>query len=913
MSNLFQPRHRSRRTTFAMISAAASVAITSHGFAQPIPAFPGADGAAGTITGGRGGVVYHVTSLASAIDDPNANAFGTLKYGLTDANFVAGPRTIVFDVAGVFNLGRLPQASTTWNPNGNGWDTQSRINIPSNVTIAGQTAPGKVIIMGGTVKMSQANSIVRNVTVAPGYGTRGFYNPGTTGPTPGDFPDSYVYDAFDVSGQNLMIDHVSTVYATDETISCNELANNLTVQYSNISQGQNYPQADAEGGGAFTGHALGSLLQAGTNAKISVLHNLYAHQKGRLPRVGSEVGTGANNDFRNNVFYNWLSTAGSGASAQPSFNKFVGNYYLAGPGGDDPVGGTSTLTTNRSGGTGIFNGASTSATRIYHSGNFKDTNKNGTAEFTTALTNSDFSSSTFVTDASFSVPYFGVTDTAAVAYDRVLNYMGANWWTRDGVIDTVDERIVNEVRTGTGKIMAWADDPFNSDPNEGTEWRAMLNTPQTLRPGSWDTDQDGMPDYWENAHGLNRLAQDNNGDFDADGYTNLEEYLNEIAEWPAPKALIFTGATNTRYEQITNWDIPWEPSKYDEAQVNSGTVTIDSVGQHARDLKVATNAGNVATLAVSGGWIDVAHDLLLGPAGTGTIAQTGGTVIAEHALIVGKAGGGSSSMYLLQSGSLVTPNVQLRGGASMVLSPGGNKILSTGSLSVDVANGSKLDLNDNDALLIATPKAQVEALVAQGRAGGGWTGPGIASSSAAANPATGLGVLSGAEYLGLGNASFDGVAVQPTDVLVKYTWNGDANFDGRVTFDDYVRIDTGFNTGLTGWLNGDFNYSGGVSFDDYVLIDIAFNQQNGTLSRAIDWISGDDRSESGRTDFGELGSTELAEVNRAATGVAEVIAHFERFGSAYGAAFLAAVPEPTSLAVFAVPALGFVARRRRVG
>jgi hypothetical protein len=52
-----------------------------------------------------------------------------------------------------------------------------------------------------------------------------------------------------------------------------------------------------------------------------------------------------------------------------------------------------------------------------------------------------------------------------------------------------------------------------------------------------------------------------------------------------------------------------------------------------------------------------------------------------------------------------------------------------------------------------------------------------------------------------------------------------------VNFDDYVRIDTGFNTGLTGWLNGDFNYSGSVNFDDYVLIDIAFNSQNSVLRR----------------------------------------------------------------------------------
>jgi hypothetical protein len=63
---------------------------------------------------------------------------------------------------------------------------------------------------------------------------------------------------------------------------------------------------------------------------------------------------------------------------------------------------------------------------------------------------------------------------------------------------------------------------------------------------------------------LNPSVRDDAGDFDADGYTNLEEYLNEIAAWPAPQPLVFTGATNSRYEQITNWSIPWQPSKYDE-------------------------------------------------------------------------------------------------------------------------------------------------------------------------------------------------------------------------------------------------------------------------------------------------------------------------------------------------------------
>src|SRR5437763_336172 len=222
----------------------------------------------------------------------------------------------------------------------------------------------------------------------------------------------------------VMIDHVSTVFSTDEGISADEVANNVTVQYCNISQGQNYPQADAENPGVYTGHALGSLWQPGSNAKTSVLHNLYAHQKGRLPRVGTEAsklttaGVGSVNDFRNNVFYNWLGTGGSGASAQPSTNNFVSNFWLAGPGGDDNSG-TSIVTA--SGGTGIFAGNS-GPTGVYHTGNLKDTNKDGDANDGAALANSDFGSSTFAASP-YSVPYNGVTDTATAAYDRVLNYV----------------------------------------------------------------------------------------------------------------------------------------------------------------------------------------------------------------------------------------------------------------------------------------------------------------------------------------------------------------------------------------------------------------------------------------------------------------------------------------------------------
>ncbi|QEG35768.1 hypothetical protein Pr1d_30740 [Bythopirellula goksoeyrii] len=678
-----------------------------------LPAFPGADGAAAYSTGGRGGIVYHVTKLNSALDDSEKNDFGTIRYGLNNSNFPAGPRTIVFDVGGVFDLGRgfLP-SFPEWDANGNGWDAQSRLTIGgTNITLVGQTAPGAgVIFMGGGLKPQGNSNIIRNITVASGYGMRNWWKPGDPFPEqpvpnpsslgPGIFPDSTVYDSLDISGTNLMIDHVSTLYATDETISMNEVANNITVQYSNISQGQNYPQWDAEGGG-FTGHALGSLLEAGTGAAISFHHNLYAHQKSRMPQT---QGDAAYYDFRNNVFYNWMGTAGSIRS--PTNANLIGNFYLAGHGGDNPIGGSNTGITTTNGGTSVTGGSS----RVYREGNLLDTNRDDDPDDGTVVSggasNPLWSGGTST--------YAGTTDNARDAFDRVLDYVGANWWTRDDVIDTPDERIIDETRTGTGKIVAWADDPWNNDPNEGVEWRALKNTPQANRATDWDSEAsvgygvgDGMPTYWELQHGLDPNARDDTGDFDNDGYTNLEEYLNEIAAWPAPNAIVFNNANSDgRFAHILNWDAnpdvgsvhPWQPSKYDTAVIDNGVVAVDSVGQHAGNLLLATNPGDNATLNITDGWIkvqDASHGMSDGitvigdnPAATAELNLSGGKLTTKT-LLRGAGGsfnftGGTLSAEtvgfdLVNSGGTISPGASP--GLTHVM---GNLTINSGSLAIEI-------------------------------------------------------------------------------------------------------------------------------------------------------------------------------------------------------------------------------------
>jgi len=638
----------------SVTSDVAMLTVSAFGVAQ-LPAFPGADGAAKLVTGGRGGAVYHVTKLDKNFNDSST---GTLKWALNQP----GPKTIVFDVAGVFWMG-LYGAESNHN---NGWNAgQSRINWSGNTTIAGQTAPGPVILMGGVTKFGSANTILRNVTIAPGYGMQGFHEPPNS-PTPGDFPDSYVYDAIDVSGNNFMMDHLTTLYITDEAISCNELAYNLTVQNCNVAQGQNYPQADAESSGvSYSGHALAHLLQAGSNAKISILNNLYAHNKGRLPRVGSEVGTGALNDFRNNVFYNWLSTAGGGAGGQPSFNNFIGNFYLAGPGGDDPVGGSNSNLTTRAGGTDIFGGSA--VTRAYVSGNVRDTNKDGDPNDTSSA---DANYTSIVAQSSANDVSIGLTLSAHNAFTNVLRHVGSRWWDRPydftqgntNAITTndinayVNQRLIKETITGTGKIMAWADDPFNPDANEGTEWRALLalradpvtgNAPFN-RPANWDTDQDGMPDGWEAAHGLNPNAANNNSDFDNDFYTDLEEYLNELAAWPAPGPVLFTGDADSRFARIFNWRVNgtqinitnlgnvttfsfWQPSRYDTAIISNKTVLVDAVGQHVGTLRLTNNA----TLNITNGWLSIASNLNISANSTLCVLSPGGLRVTNNLVNAG--------------------------------------------------------------------------------------------------------------------------------------------------------------------------------------------------------------------------------------------------------------------------------------
>jgi len=153
----------------------------------------------------------------------------------------------------------------------------------------------------------------------------------------------------------------------------------------------------------------------------------------------------------------------------------------------------------------------------------------------------------------------------------------------------------------------------------------------------------------------------------------------------------------------------------------------------------------------------------------------------------------------------------------------------------------KLDLNDNGLIVHNGNLAQIAAAIQAGSNNLSWNGStGITSSTAAADSGhlTALGVIQNAGPSGssIYTSNFDGatsLSLATTDVLVRYTYYGDANLDGQVDGTDYSLIDNGFLNHLTGWQNGDFNYDGVVDGSDYTLIDNAFNNQGADPLAAV--------------------------------------------------------------------------------
>jgi hypothetical protein len=125
----------------------------------------------------------------------------------------------------------------------------------------------------------------------------------------------------------------------------------------------------------------------------------------------------------------------------------------------------------------------------------------------------------------------------------------------------------------------------------------------------------------------------------------------------------------------------------------------------------------------------------------------------------------------------------------------------------------------------------VTGLIKSGRTiAGNWSGSGIVTSMTAATTSmvTTLAIATAGQAA---KTTFGGIPVASTDVLVMYTYGGDANLSGKIDADDYFRIDSNYNRGANvpannpykSFFNGDFNYDGVIDGDDYALIDAGFS------------------------------------------------------------------------------------------
>jgi len=377
-------------------------------------AFPGADGYARNVTGGRGGAVVHVTNL----DDSGP---GSLRNAVSE-----GHRTVVFDVGGYIDL-------------------KSALTVASDITIAGQTAPGQGI---GTRNYEVSFSKSKNIICR--------FIRFRQGNTEGQNKKSAlaIYE-----GSDMIFDHVSIEWGRWDCVDMNK-STNITMQYCIIGQGVS-PQR------------FGCLCQS---QNVTFTHNLWINNHSRNPKAKGTV------QYVNNVVYNFGGAGGfiEGHSAADSFDDVVGNYFIAGP----------------STAKGHAFELGTPTDKVYSSDNFVDMNMNGVLDGR-ATTVEDLGHVTAQATA-FS-PLQLQIDSAADAYSKVVEGAGCSLHR-----DAIDQALIDQVKSlgKEGKIIS-----------EVTE----IGGPGEIQGGTVPKET---------------LELKESGPVNAEGYTQLEIYLNSLIGAP---------------------------------------------------------------------------------------------------------------------------------------------------------------------------------------------------------------------------------------------------------------------------------------------------------------------------------------------------------------------------------------------
>lgn len=536
-----------KKNLLTLLAAIFAMVATAQGQA---PAFPGAEGHGRYVTGGRGGVVRHVTTL----EDDGTNKEGTFRWAVSGNS----AKIVVFDVGGIIEL-KTNSDKTKSNP----------LKIGNNTTIAGQTAPSPGITIRYETVLPGANNIIRFIRFRRGE-------------------EKSVNESADAIWQRqvtgIILDHCSFSWSIDEVASFYD-NNNFTMQWSTIAESLNNA---GHGKGA---HGYGGIW----GGKLaSFHHNMIAHVNNRAPRFNgaryqwtgytsnklysqykwaNEV-QAENVDFRNCVMYDWGSGSCYGGPGGGQIN-IVNNYYKAyaqqaskhdvitevslcyfTTAADNPKywGMTSRYYIN-----GNYNAHKEEAnydwkgvvydpkrTNVQNSKNqcppelvgvsYEIYEKDG-EHYTEDVANSygdDIPHETINGKSCVKIKMDApcpigevTTHSAETAYKKVLEYAGASIYR-----DAVDARYAKEAQDGTATYKGSVTNKWGMIDKVSDQGTYELES--TSRPEGFDTDKDGIPDAWETANGLNpndaNDAQLKTIDTTKNWYTNLEVYLNSLVE-----------------------------------------------------------------------------------------------------------------------------------------------------------------------------------------------------------------------------------------------------------------------------------------------------------------------------------------------------------------------------------------------
>lgn len=399
-------------------------------------AFPGAQGFGRFATGGRNGSVYRVTTNADS-------GTGSFRDSVSQPN-----RIIVFDVGGTITL-------------------QSAVSCANNLTIAGQTAPGGIAIIGHEVSFSvRTNDIVRFLRIRPGS----IASSTEDGINMGD-------------GTNLIFDHDSIEFAPYNTIDAHGNytgGNQITIQSSILAD------------------PIGQQFNAHTEAlynSFSWCYDIFssAHDRNPMAKV--------NNVFINNVIYNFEAGYTCANTSGVFSHDIVNNYFITGPATTTPSDDFFQFDANQS---------------VYASGNLLDSSDNGTLNgSSTAPGGGSIVLGSPWSPVTTQIPTFSTT----TAYRYDVSFAGA--LPRDQVDQLVYNDVTSLGTTGAGPGL-WISQSATGLGNNGYGIITAYTPPA-------DSDGDGMPDYWKAAVGLSLTSGSDAMTIASDGYANIEHYLNWLA------------------------------------------------------------------------------------------------------------------------------------------------------------------------------------------------------------------------------------------------------------------------------------------------------------------------------------------------------------------------------------------------